>query len=82
VLVLRPEDFETQPAQPHTASASGAPAPVLNQAAVASTTISSRVSPRDADHSYNGIVFNVKTKGPHEVSITSIKASRKPARPP
>jgi hypothetical protein len=35
-------------------------------------TISTRVSPACANHSYNGVIWDIQCKGPFEIDVTSI----------
>lgn len=37
-------------------------------------TLSTRLGPKDANHSYNGIIFDVQAKAPYEVLVTSVSA--------
>ena len=34
--------------------------------------LETRVAPKDADHSYSGVIFDLECKGPHEVTVHSI----------
>lgn len=36
------------------------------------TFIDTTVSPANTDHSYNGVIFDMEVKGPHEIEINSI----------
>ena len=38
-------------------------------------TLSTRLGPKDANHSYNGIIFDVEAKAPYEVLVTSVRAA-------
>lgn len=35
-------------------------------------TLKTNITPSQANHSYNGIIFDMEVKGPHEVTVTSI----------
>ncbi len=35
-------------------------------------TLTTRISPARADHSYNGVIFDIETRGPYEVDVVSI----------
>jgi hypothetical protein len=38
-------------------------------------TLATRLGPKDANHSYNGIIFDVEAKAPYEVLVTSVRAT-------
>lgn len=35
-------------------------------------TLTTRLGPKEADHSYNGIIFDVESKAPYEVVVTAV----------
>lgn len=37
-----------------------------------SVVLSTRITPAQANHAYNGVIFDVFSKGPHEITISSI----------
>jgi hypothetical protein len=55
-----------------TTDGSQAPAPVHEHTVLRRGVLDTPIQPHEADHSYNGVVFDVKSHGDHEVTITSL----------
>ena len=49
-----------------------APGPIHEHTMKLSVTLDTPVQPRQADHSYNGVVFDIEASSCHEITVTSI----------